>query len=598
MKRKKRRIGSPYSGASVSQILAQREKLALTHPVLCKEGSPNPQFTNQVWSGSPVSHQQHPANRGYQENIQNPAGSGPNVQFFRYQNQDSALQIHHPHIIGPNGQVISVQGPIPQNLQQQGHVNSNQVIGNGTMIANGPNGIIIHGQNMMPGQPPQQKVFVNSQPMESNGPGRPNVQMVPVVPTNQQKQEIHQRIQQQTFCNQPFQYQGIMQQFDPNKNIRAPFMPNNCNMKPEGPQYSAIVQQNNLMTQQGPTGPILIHQQQKQPWQNRSSSTSNSTHTNQLTVSQHNVQNVEERVPPLHQHTPPPSVWPDDISRKKVKIAKNMKKRPFNLYENPHRGTQIESSMACPNIDVRQISNDSGRTLMINQSPQSTQDSSSPSFMEDPSGYLAQQTALLNSTISRQTGVNNCGGFICNSPVTSVQNTQMQHLSSSEPNEVPLPSNMHGSQTKQSLNFNNRSNQNVHHVNVMKSSNSDVPQQYNQTIMAKGPADSTGINEHIQCQGCIADHTHYQQNSQPSTPSSSNMLDDPVTSSTYSDKQSSAGNSPDSRPIQGGTISTSNVSPTDGSQSNPSTPNPHTPTTPQPRSSDTPQAQINMHISS
>ena len=29
-----------------------------------------------------------------------------------------------------------------------------------------------------------------------------------------------------------------------------------------------------------------------------------------------------------------------------------------------------------------------------------------PSFLEDPSGYLAKQTALLNSTISRQTGVN------------------------------------------------------------------------------------------------------------------------------------------------------------------------------------------------
>lgn len=32
-----------------------------------------------------------------------------------------------------------------------------------------------------------------------------------------------------------------------------------------------------------------------------------------------------------------------------------------------------------------------------------------PSFLDDPSGYLAQQTALLNSTISRQTGVNNSG---------------------------------------------------------------------------------------------------------------------------------------------------------------------------------------------
>lgn len=529
-----------------------------------------------------------------------------NISNYHMQNcspqNSSQIQIHQQHIIGANGQLISVQhGPVHPNVPQQGHLPNNQIISNDTMISSGPNGIIIHGHNMMQGQPPQQKVFVNSQHMDSNAPGRPNIQMLPI-PQPNPKQELLQRVQQQqTFCNPPFQYQGVMQQFDPNKGIRAPFISSGCNLKTDNQHYGAVVQQNLQ-------NPAILLQQQKQQWQNRpiNNTPMSNIQVHQLATPQQSpMPNIEERVPPLHQHTPSPSIWTDDVARKKVKITRNIKKRPFNMFESSNR----MEAVPCPNIDVRQISNEGGRTVMINQSPQSTQGSSSPSFMEDPSGYLAQQTALLNSTISRQTGVNNCGGFMCNSPVTSMQNNQMHHLSVSELNEVPLPSNVLISQTK-SYNINNH-NQNLQNLNILKQSDA---QQYNQT-MAKGPADSTGINETIQCQGCLAENPICQQqklemehqnhymakdrfqgsrmfaqnisrpSSQPSTPSSSNITEDPVTSSTFSDKQS-ASNSPDSRPIQGGTISTSNVSPAEGSQSNPSTPNPHTPTTPQPRSSD------------
>ncbi|XP_024085445.1 uncharacterized protein LOC106664879, partial [Cimex lectularius] len=74
--------------------------------------------------------------------------------------------------------------------------------------------------------------------------------------------------------------------------------------------------------------------------------------------------NVYERVPPLHPNSTVPA-WNQDFKRKQHRIIKK------------------RYSDDCPNGENRSSSEQ-------------------PSFMEDPSGYLAQQTALLNSTISRQ----------------------------------------------------------------------------------------------------------------------------------------------------------------------------------------------------
>lgn len=73
-----------------------------------------------------------------------------------------------------------------------------------------------------------------------------------------------------------------------------------------------------------------------------------------------------DRVPPLHPHTvsPSPPVWNNDLKKKQVKFIRK---------RFPEDGPNSSSSTPEP-----------------------------PSFLEDPSGYLAQQTALLNSTISRQ----------------------------------------------------------------------------------------------------------------------------------------------------------------------------------------------------
>ncbi|KAJ8974368.1 hypothetical protein NQ317_002968 [Molorchus minor] len=262
----------------------------------------------------------------------------------------------------------------------------------------------------------------------------------------------------------------------------------------------------------------------------------------------------------------------------------------------------------CPNIDVRQIPNES-RAVIINQVPHNNQSASSPSFMEDPSGYLAQQTALLNNTINRQTGANGCSGYVCNSPVTSMQNPQQQNIasiSSSQTNEVPLPSNIVLSHMKPVQNISNRPT--GQSINIIK--NQQVPpnivmsQTYGQMHVQPNIADSSAVIEHHSqyphCQGCVADSIHHsrfqpaknarpiQTQQYPGTPSSSGISDDPVTSSTYLEKLSNQ-SSPDSRPIQGGTVSTSNVSPADGIQSDPPTPNTPTPTPPQQRTPDTSQ---------
>lgn len=163
-------------------------------------------------------------------------------------------------------------------------------------------------------------------------------------------------------------------------------------------------------------------------------------------------------------------------------------------------------------------------------------------------------------------GVNACAGMVCNTP-------QQPHLTppnSQQTNEVPLPSNVVISHMKQTPNVTNRTNQ-----TLVKVPQNIMSQQYNQMMAAH--ADSS-VTTNDQCQNCDSHKiSHSRPSSQPGTPSSS-AIDDPVTSSTYSDKQSNL--SPDSRPIQGGTVSTSNVSPLDGSQSDPPTPHPHTPTPP------------------
>lgn len=206
-----------------------------------------------------------------------------------------------------------------------------------------------------------------------------------------------------------------------------------------------------------------------------------------------------DRVPPLHQHTPTTPVWNEEQNRKRTKQPKIRNKR----YVDPRC-----SDKPCPNVDVRQI------------------DQNRPTFMEDPSGYLAQQTALLNSTIQRQTGLNN--GYVCNSPDGS--------------KAIP---------TSKPVQFYNRCN---------SSKSSPYPVQFNKPDMSS-VSSSTSVTQVTQCQGCvstsqISSNTSYSnkfyQIQQGSMSVENNSRENsPVTSSISSDRFSNLQQSPDSRPIQG-----------------------------------------------
>nr|XP_022919530.1 methyl-CpG-binding domain protein 5-like isoform X2 [Onthophagus taurus] len=588
VKKKKRKIGGPYSGVSVSQILAQREKMGLVQQQYPKEIQN--QIQPQLWPQSPVNmnHPQQPQQPRLQHTYQ-----PDNQQFLRYQNHENQdgqinrvmsdspvvlseqimvrqpqnisnqqqqqhsmqshpqnsnpnVHIHQQQFVAPNGQVISIQGSVPP-----GQVS--QMLQNNVVVQQGS---------------PQQRIYINGQPSEPSGPGRPGIQMVPISISS------NRSIPQQYYQSSPQQHQQQQQQY-PVLGTRPPFQPQsnytNCGTMHHQQQQQPKVWQNRLQVPQQP--PSIINQNH---------------HHHQL---HHHLQ--DQRVPPLHQHTPPPNVWQDDVNRKKIsKVNKIVKKRPCIV--DQQNGRIIEHP--CTNIDVRQLQqNDHGR--MVGQLQQ--QGNSSPSFMEDPSAYLAQQTALLNNTINRQTGANPT--FSCNSPVQPTQTPSPHSMSPmNQPSGVPLPSNMPPSisSTQQPKPTNFRQNQNSNVIHIIKPQNipsggGQLQQQqqqqqqsaYNQSptiaVLPQEMADSSDCGCSTDGRSTYDQHQQYgiqqqhgikiiqnRPDSQPGTPSSSGTNDDPVTSSsTYNSERS-----PDSRPIQGGTVSTSNVSPQDGS------PSPHTPT--------------------
>lgn len=309
----------------------------------------------------------------------------------------------------------------------------------------------------------------------------------------------------------------------------------------------------------GGGGIMMMHQQRAPPWQqqNRNSAGNMSAGAAVMAVNQQHHSPVVmptpqsnalpppstyDRVPPLHHHTPPPPVWTEEVSRKKPKGSgkagtANRKQRSYSTLDHHqhHRigiggiqgtggSTPMDSHAPCPNIDVRQI------PIEHNRPPPShpnNSDSSNPnyvagnnpnvpSFMEDPSGYLAQQTALLNSTISRQTGV---GGpnFLCHSPVRnpitpdqqvpSPQNVTVNlptSCSSPATVGVPLPSNVLLPTPKGALGFNSRANSNISvpqpNVNVHASVSNPVAITSHHSIGSPIPTASVAISSYTQPQ--------------------------------------------------------------------------------------------------
>ncbi|XP_048516449.1 uncharacterized protein LOC109532970 isoform X3 [Dendroctonus ponderosae] len=572
LKKKKRKMGASLPGGiSVSQILAQREKLAMEQQAFNKEIVANPQ---QVWpSNNPTSHSN---SQGFVDNQQtslmrchestggrmmtiSPVVIGDDTSPVPELNSHSpSVHIHSQQILGPNGQIINLQ-EMPQGHGGVVHQGQNHVM-------QGQNINVMHSHH----QQQQNRLYLNTQPSEPSGPGRPSMHLAQSnIGVSQQLKgsDVQKKIQQQSqlFNNQQMQhYENV----DPCKSIRS-FGFNGS--RPQSLPHQTHLVQNNLMQQQ--------QMQQKFQWQHRMHNL-NQQQLNQMHIQHHqqpNLQNnqnvnIYERVPPLHQHTPN-AIWQDEIRRKKVKLGKAVKNRQYHMVDN----CQVRGNLGpCPNIDVRQIPNEGARSIITNQLPQHNQNASSPSFLEDPSGYLAQQTALLNNTISRQTGANN-PSYGCTSSNIAMQGTEhsIMTISNSPCNEVSLPSNINATLKPQMSRINQNSN-------LMKQ---QQQQPIQQSIMHKPQYSHHYIQ---QCQGCVSESSSFSQSSQrpkhssrsdsaPSTPSSCGTSDDPVTSSMYSEKQHSQP-SPDTRPIQGGTVSTSNVSPMDSIHSDPPTPNSHTPT--------------------
>lgn len=204
---------------------------------------------------------------------------------------------------------------------------------------------------------------------------------------------------------------------------------------------------------------------------------------------------------------------------------------------------------------------------------------------------------------------------MCHSPSIPPHSQNITNVPNTQPMGVPLPSNMISSQMKPVQVFNNRTNipnnvinKNQHNDNQFNNNQNNLP-------------DSSAISETSNSPQChsysnsdkytpepdrLNNQNQFNKNqirvyqsqtptgsssSQPSTPNPNFQDDNPVTSSTFSEKYGQNSGympSPDSRPIQGGTVSTSNGSPVDA-QSEPSSA-PSTPTPTQQRNSDTPMS--------
>ncbi|XP_028171624.1 nuclear receptor coactivator 6-like isoform X2 [Ostrinia furnacalis] len=258
----------------------------------------------------------------------------------------------------------------------------------------------------------------------------------------------------------------------------------------------------------------------------------------------HMSQAMCSRVPPLPQHyNMLNQQWPNmEINKKKVKNNSKGSKKKASPTEN--------KLVSFGGNGMRHMPDNK------NEMPHNNV----PSFMDDPSGYLAQQTVLLNNTISRQ-GINssydanhydnpNCYGgqnqversCKSNNKPFDVANTYRGNL---VPNPSPSPNNTPDSSVVSDKNM-----------------DSQVPQ------CCKGC--------NVSIKGCGTEFSEHQMrfkymkqcsfkmetDGNLATCSPKHSFDDnPVTSSTFIDRSPLINDN--CGPIQAGTVSTSNVSPTE-----------------------------------
>lgn len=247
------------------------------------------------------------------------------------------------------------------------------------------------------------------------------------------------------------------------------------------------------------------------------------------------------RVPPLPQHyNMIGQQWPHvDMNKKMIKVSNKGGRKKVSPTENK------VLTFGGNGMRLMQDQKGNGCDDMPNNNV--------PSFMDDPNGYLAQQTVLLNNTISRQVGINssfdnnqydnsNCYGSR-NMPEKTCKpmNKQCDVPNVYRNNMVPNPSPSPNNTPDSSLSDKNIENavQCCKGCNVMKDSNLDnqMRLKYMKPNVYKLELDgnqSTSSPRHV-------------------------FEDNPVTSSTFIDRSPMGHDN--CGPIQAGTVSTSNVSP-------------------------------------
>lgn len=136
-------------------------------------------------------------------------------------------------------------------------------------------------------------------------------------------------------------------------------------IRPQAPQVKLLQQPVNIQNVQQPiTKPLRPQHRSTPPWQLNKHHQSSHQHISQQTSQQESPkQIIEDRVPPIHHNIP----QVPKIEEKTRKPLKHSPPKPVNFSRK-------------------------------SKSP--SEEDSYPSFLDDPSGYLAQQTALLNNTIS------------------------------------------------------------------------------------------------------------------------------------------------------------------------------------------------------
>ncbi|XP_075971737.1 uncharacterized protein LOC142973673 isoform X2 [Anticarsia gemmatalis] len=259
------------------------------------------------------------------------------------------------------------------------------------------------------------------------------------------------------------------------------------------------------------------------------------------------------RVPPLPQHyNMMGQQWPAaaDTNKKKTKgSGKGAKKK-----NNPPENKLVNFG-------------NNGMRLMQQESKgvgDEVPNNNVPSFMDDPSGYLAQQTVLLNNTISKQVGINstydanqydNTNPASCCIPQS--HQSQMDKMKMSKPSEMP----------------------NNYRNNVPNSSLSPTTAPDSSVLSEKGMENSMPQC----CKGCTVSlknnspeysdnqmrmkymkHPMYKMELESNSTTSSpkhGFDDNPVTSSTFIERSPNVNDS--CGPIQAATVSTSNVSMTE-----------------------------------